>query len=296
MSAAPLTDAERRVCDAVAERRGAIVGLARDLIGFDTQGRMKRDQPAAQEAELQAYLAERLRGAGATAEVWEPPASDVAGHPLAPPGIEFAGRPQMVARFAGAGGGRSLLLNGHIDVVSVTPREAWKHDPFAGVEEGGLLHGRGSCDMKGGIASMVVAAETLRALGIGLAGDLVVCTNTDEESSGVGALAAARHGVRADACIVPEPSSLELWVACRGTVYATVSVPGRAGHAEVGQPHWQEGGAVNAIEKSTVLLEAITRIRKDWSRRGDFQAPVSVAAGRRSDHDERGRLARHDSA
>jgi acetylornithine deacetylase len=83
---------------------------------------------------------------------------------------------------------------------------------------------------------MVVAAETLADTGA-LRGDVVVCTNTDEESSGVGALACARRGVSADFTIVTEPSSLEVWPACRGTVYCTITVPGRAGHAEEEHPH-----------------------------------------------------------
>ena len=72
---------------------------------------------------------------------------------------------------------------------------------------------------------MVLAAEAVAAAG-GVAGDLIVRTNTDEESSGVGGLASARHGVAADFAIVPEPSSLEIWPACRGSVYCSVDSPG----------------------------------------------------------------------
>jgi acetylornithine deacetylase len=127
--------------------------------------------------------------------------------------------------------------------------------------------------MKGGIAAMVAAAEALAGAGVPLLGDLLVCTNTDEESIGVGALACARHGVRADGAIVPEPSGLEVWPACRGTIYATVTVPGREGHAEVAQPHWSDGGAVNAIEKGAIVLEAVRRLREDWAQRRDLRHP-----------------------
>ena len=82
---------------------------------------------------------------------------------MVPAGFSFAGRPQLVARVRGAGAGRSLLLNGHVDVVDVQPREQWAHDPFAAVVADGRLHGRGACDMKGGVACMVFAAETLAA-------------------------------------------------------------------------------------------------------------------------------------
>ena len=124
--------------------------------------------------------------------------------------------------------------------------------------------------MKGGIAAMVVAAEALAATG-GLRGDVIVCTNTDEESSGVGALACARRGVRADFAIVPEPSSLEVWPACRGTVYCTITLSGRSGHAEQEHPHWREGGAVNAIDKGRFLLDGVDRLRAEWRSREAFR-------------------------
>jgi acetylornithine deacetylase len=127
--------------------------------------------------------------------------------------------------------------------------------------------------MKGGIAAMVVAAETLAGLGVPLAGDVLVNTVTDEESSGAGGMASVAHGVRADAGIVTEPTELDVWVACRGTLYGEILVPGRPGHAEVAQPSWREGGAVNAIEKSQVVLEAIRRLREDWRERSDLRHP-----------------------
>ncbi|MCI0635485.1 MAG: M20/M25/M40 family metallo-hydrolase, partial [Actinobacteria bacterium] len=169
--------------------------------------------------------------------------------------------------------GKSLLFNGHIDAVSVEPIDRWTSDPFEAQVRDGNLYGRGSCDMKGGIACMTLAAEVLAEHGIRLAGDLLVTTNTDEESSGAGGLALVLRGVRADAGIVTEPTNFDVWISCRGTSYAEVAVPGRPGHAEVFQPHWQEGGAVNAIEKAQVVLDAIKRLRDEWSKRSDLRHP-----------------------
>jgi acetylornithine deacetylase len=107
-----------------------------------------------------------------------------------------------------------------------------------------------------------------------LNGDLIVCTNTDEESSGVGGLACARHGVKADYAIVTEPSSLEVWPACRGTVYCTVTLEGRAGHAEQEHPHHADGGAVNAITLARFLLEGVDRLRTEWRSRKAFKHPL----------------------
>jgi acetylornithine deacetylase len=258
-----LSDGERRVCDAVEERRDELVALASALIGFDTTAREPGDPPRDERA-LQEHLASRLERAGAEIDLWEPDADALAGKPLVPPGLDFAGRPQLVARRRGSGGGRSLVLDGHIDAVSVEPRERWTSDPFAAEVRDGRLYGRGACDMKGGIAAMTLATEVLADLGVELAGDLVVATNTDEESSGAGGTALVERGLRADAAIVTEPTGFDVWVACRGSEYCRVSVHGRPGHAEVRQPGWREGGAVNAIEKATVVIDAIRSLRAQW--------------------------------
>lgn len=267
-----LTPQEKQVVDAIARRQDELVTLASDLIGFDTTAR-DPDDPPRQERELQEYLGGRLRKAGADVEIFEPDKADFVGKPLYQPGMGFDGRPQLVARFTGTGGGRSLLLNGHIDAVSYEPIDRWTSHPLRAEIRDGNLYGRGACDMKGGIACMVFAAELLAELGVRLRGDLLVATNTDEESSGAGGLALVLHGVKADAGIVTEPTNHDVWISCRGTSYAVISVPGRPGHAEVYQPHWSEGGAVNAIEKAQIVLDALKRLREEWSKRSDLRHP-----------------------
>jgi acetylornithine deacetylase len=269
-----LTPEERALVERIAERRDEIVSLACELIAFDTTSRSAPDMPPREEAALQALLAERLRAAGAEVDVWEPAPEDVADHPLTGGRTyRFDGRPQLAARLRGHAGARSLMFNGHIDVVPAALEDGWEHDPFSPRVRDGRITGRGACDMKGGIAAMVIAAETLAERG-GLAGDLVVCTNTEEESGGAGALACARHGVRADFTIVTEPTGLEVWPACRGSVYARIEVPGRAGHAEQEHPHWREGGAVNAIEKARHLLAGVDHLRADWRSRAALRHPL----------------------
>ncbi len=260
-----LTADEQRVCDAIAGAEGELVELLRTLLRFDTTTHAMGDEPR-DEVALQGYLAERLRAVGAEVDVWEPEPELVAGHPIVPDGFTFAGRPQLLARFPGRGAGRTLLFNGHVDVISIEPRELWDHDPFGAVLADDVVHGRGACDMKGGVACMVFAAETLARLGVPLAGDLLVNTVTEEESTGAGGLAIART-VTADGAIVPEPSGFEIWVACRGSLLPTIGVEGRAGHAGISPRHPDDGGAVNAIEKMAILLEAIRRLREEWALR-----------------------------
>ena len=269
----PLSDLERGVCDAIADGRDELVELASALVGFDTTAREVGDPPR-QEAALQEYLAEGLLAYGAEIDLFEPDAAAMAGAPLVPEGLDFAGRPQLIATLRGAGGGRSLLFNGHIDVVSGEPKREWTSDPFTPTVREGRLYGRGACDMKGGVAAMAYAAQAIAAANVTLAGDLIVATNTDEESSGAGGSALVARGLRADAGIVTEPTDFRTWVACRGSEYGVIRVPGRPGHAEVRHPDWRHGGAVNAIEKAGVVLDAIASLRARWAADSAFVHPV----------------------
>jgi acetylornithine deacetylase len=121
---------------------------------------------------------------------------------------------------------------------------------------------------------MVFAFEALAELGVELAGDLAIATNTDEESSGAGGTALVQRGLSADAGIVTEPTGFDVWIACRGSEYGVVRVPGRPGHAEVRQPDWRSGGAVNAIEKAGAVLEAISGLRTAWGTREGLDHPL----------------------
>lgn len=268
----PLSALEEQVAGAVRQGGDELVALASELITYDTTARNPGDAPR-EEAALQASLAKRLAIAGATIDLWEPEPTPADSRFL-PPRLDFSGRPQLAATFAGVGGGRSLMLNGHIDAVDAGDTSLWTSPPLRPEIRDGRLYGRGAADMKGGIASCVFAAEMLARLGVRLAGDLIVSTNTDEESSGAGGYALVERGVRADACLVAEPTAFDAWVSCRGTVTPTIIVEGRAGHAELRQPHWREGGAVNAIEKVGLVLDAVRRLREEWRDRADHKHPL----------------------
>ena len=206
---------------------GDAVALARALVRVDSRNpSLARGAPG--ESEVARVLAEILRAWGLRVEVSE----------AAP------GRPNVVARAGdSASGGRSLMFNGHIDVVGV---EGMVHPPFDALERDGRIYGRGAADMKGGIAAMCAAAA--RAASMEMGGELVVAAVADEEHASVGSQALVASGVRSDAAIVTEPTRLSIAPAHRGFAWIGVEVHGRAAHGS----RYDIG--VDAIRNAGLLL------------------------------------------
>lgn len=218
------------------------------------------------EGDVQDILAARLERLGARIDRWEPDGEALAKYADGPgyyPGRQFQGRPNLVATLSGSGGGRSMMLLGHADVVS--PGEGWTADPFAANRHDGAVFGRGAADMKGGMAAAIAALEILAAEKIRLRGDVIVASVVDEEAGGMGTLAVVDRGYRAEAAIIPEPSDLNVAPLCRGIVWGRITISGRSSHIEMPQPHWQDGGAVDAIALGRKLLDAIDDLNRQWA-------------------------------
>ena len=160
------------------------------------------------------------------------------------------GRPNVIARIGNASaGGRSLMFNGHIDVVGV---EGMTHAPWEASVRDGRLYGRGSSDMKAGVAAMcAAAARAVSASSSSLDGEIIVTAVIDEEYSSLGTRALVADGVRADAAVVTEPTILAIMPAHKGFVWVDVVVQGRAAHGS----KWDVG--VDAIRHAGLLLAAL---------------------------------------
>lgn len=135
------------------------------------------------------------------------------------------GRPSVIGRWCGAGGGRSLMLNGHLDTVGVEGMER----PFEPWIENGRLHGRGAYDMKGSLAACMAAVKALADADVALAGDLVVAAVADEEVASLGTSAVIER-TRTDGAIVTEPTELAVCLAHKGFAWIEIEVEGRAAH------------------------------------------------------------------
>ena len=264
------------IAPAVSRRHEETVELMQELVRVPSVNPyFTGSREPSREGDVQDILADRLTRLGGQLDRWEPDAGDLAQYAGGPgyyPDRDFRGRPNLAATLPGSGGGRSVLLLGHVDVVSAG--EGWTVDPFGADRRDGAIFGRGTADMKAGLTAAVAALEALRAAGIRLRGDVTLASVVDEEAGGMGTLALVDRGYRADGAIIPEPTDLHVAPLCRGIVWGRLTVPGRAGHIEMPQPHWREGGAVDAIALGRKILDAIDQLNARWAASPSKQHPL----------------------
>lgn len=180
------------------------------------------------EAAIQRFLNGYLGKIGLDVDMWETDWEELKKHPgYRPVDRSYEGRPNIVATWRGSGGGRSLLLNGHTDVIPVGNGEGWDDDPWSASIKDGRLYGRGSADMKSGVASHIMAVECLKAAGVTLKGDVLINIVIDEEVSGHGTLDTVIRGYKADAGISGETSDLAVQPACIGRIWFEIEINGK---------------------------------------------------------------------
>ena len=207
------------------------------------------------EGSAQAIVVEKCREMGLDIDIWEPAGTTLLSHPyFVSPRNHFTNSPNVVGVLKGTGGGRSIILNGHIDVVPEGELAQWEYDPYAGEITNGKLYGRGSTDMKGGNTALLLAIDAIRSLEIKLRGDVIFQSVIEEESGGAGTLAAILRGYKADGAIIPEPTNMKIFPKQQGSMWFRCIVQGRSAH---GGTRYQ---GVSAIEKSTIVLRQIEKL------------------------------------
>ena len=203
-----------------------------------------------EEEPAQALVEERLRELGLDVRSVVPDATELARHADSGlPLLGYEGRRCLVGTL-GEGGGRSLLFNGHVDVVSEEPADRWTKPPYGAVIEDGRLYGRGACDMKGGIAAMLIAVEAALSAG-DLPGPLVYQSVIEEECGGNGALAACLAGPLADGVVIAEPTNGFIDLVAPGVIWARITLEASSRHAS----HADEGS--NPIESALGVISAL---------------------------------------
>ncbi len=266
-----LSDQEKAVLAAVDEPDA--VGTLRELIAVPSV------TGSAAESELQHRLAGRLERLGLDVDLWSMDLPELCAHPDFP-GMEVPREEAwgLVGHTADGGDGPTLILQGHVDVVPPGDPAAWDGDPFVPRVTGDLVHGRGACDMKAGLAAQLAALAAIRAAGVRLRGRVAVHFVVGEEDGGIGAFGTLRRGHGGDACVIAEPTGGTVITANAGALTFRLNVPGRAAHASS-----REAG-VSAIDAYLPLHRALARLEADRNRDPDpllaeYPIPYSLSVG-----------------
>jgi acetylornithine deacetylase len=238
---------ERSLVNAIEKESERLTELLRTLIQFPSEN------PPGNEAPAQRWMASKLQELDAEVDIFD----------------VLPGRPDVVGVLRGGGAGRSLILNGHIDVVEARQPESWKHDPFAGVVEGNVLFGRGASDMKSALAAYVFVLGILKEQGIRLRGDVIVQCVVGEEAAEPGTKAAAER-YRADFAIVGEGTRARGLVASVGALTARITITSPYTlHLHARRQILHAGGGLegaNAIEKMALhIVPALNELEREWA-------------------------------
>jgi acetylornithine deacetylase len=213
----------------------------------------------AAESEVQHDRAARLAELDFAVDEWQFDLAALEAHPLYPGREADRHEGYGVVATLGGGGVPALVLQGHVDVVPIGDPNRWQdHDPFSGRITGGMLHGRGACDMKAGVAANLAVAKALHTSGLTLERPFAVHSVVSEEDGGLGAFATLLRGHGGEAAVITEPTSGRIVTANAGSLTFTVTVAGRAAH---GSTRLEGQSALDAFLPLYAALHDLERIR-----------------------------------
>ena len=261
---------QKRVC-------GEIAGMKEEIV-YTLQELVQIPSVVGEEAEAQAFMGRKYQSLGLEVISLLPNIEKVKTHPaFIDTGMSYEGRPNIIGILRGDSGSPSLILNGHVDVVSPEPLQAWKYDPWGAKIEGDRIYGRGAGDMKAGLLANFFALKGILQTGFKPKGKLMLQSVIDEEAGGAGGtLACLMEGYTADGMICTEPHNLNITISHAGINYFRVKVQGKASHA--GLAHL----GVNAIGKIYPLYQALVDL--DEKRGREVHFPLFEKGSGRSCH------------
>ncbi len=218
---------------------------------------VQHDSTQGNEKGVQDVVASFLSGIGLEVDVWDLDGERLKKHPYFYSNREtFKNSPNVVGVLKGTGGGKSLILNGHVDVVPEGDHTQWEEGPYSGKIVERKMFGRGATDMKGGNIALMMAIEAIQSLGIRLKGDVIFQSVIEEESGGAGTLDAILKGYKADAAIIPEPTNMKIFPKQQGSKWFRLMVTGMTAHG--GTPYL----GVSAIDKAFIVNEHIKELER----------------------------------
>jgi acetylornithine deacetylase len=240
---------KKKIKNEVEQRAGEVVMFLQQLIRINSQ--------TGKEKQIQEFLADNLGDIGLKVDKFIPEIELLKRQPgYVPIEVNFENRPNVVGIMEGTGGGKSLILNGHVDTITAEPIDAWDPAPFSGELREGKIFGRGASDMKSGIAAMTMAVKILKQMKLTMRGSVTLEYVVDEEITGYGTLACIARGYRADAGICCESSDLCIQPACIGRLWFYIDVIGKTSGIS---NKWE---SVSPIEKALKIVEAVNDLEK----------------------------------
>ena len=269
------TKLTRKILEAVAAGCDSQVGFTMDL--------MRHASVRGMEDGAQAWLYGALEKRGYGMDRWTIDVREIEKHSgFSPVKVDYSNAVNVVATHIPSENlGRSLILNGHIDVVPTGPPEMWTRPPFESWIDDDWLYGRGGADMKSGLCANIFALDALRTLGLKPSAEVFVQSVTEEECTGNGALSALVRGYSAEAAMIPEPEEDMLVRANVGVIWFRVHVRGRPFHVR------EASLGSNAIEAAYRLIDALKELEEDWNRRRsefryfeDLDHPINFNVGK----------------
>jgi acetylornithine deacetylase len=253
-----MQDLRKTIHDYIYDQQDRFVGFLSELVKFDSvigdNGIVGKEGPA------QEWLSNQLRKMKAEVHAFEPDNDKIKDWPSFNPNHHYNGRPNVIGIWQGSDreNYRSIILNGHVDVIPPGFPEKWSVPPFKGIVKNGYIYGRGTVDMKGGLSAAIMAMSTLKELGLDLKGDVLLESIVDEEGGGNGTLAARAEGYKADAAVILEPTSLQIHRANLGALQFSITVPGLSTHAGL-KPF-----GVSALDKAFKIIKTLDELEHCW--------------------------------
>ena len=242
----------KAVAQAVEENRDRLLEMCCRLIDIESV--------TGNELKAQREVAQIMGEIGMDVDMWEPDDDEMRRCPwFSETGESFHDRPVVAGRIGGTdtARGKSLLVNGHIDVVTPEPLDKWKTDPFKAVVKDGRLYGRGASDMKTGLATALFCAELIKKRFGGPLNDITVVSVPGEENGGNGTVASLVRGyTKADGAVFPEPTANKIQPAHRGAAFWRIHIEGKASHGGT------KYKGVSAVEKGIKIVEALSAFER----------------------------------